>query len=105
MQVYVRPVTGRRHLLRKDFGIEPVKVIPAPPAPIQPAFDVSHKRRREVLPSGASAHWQASSATGRQLLITPCTTAASAQVYGDINFDCQFTFVQVCFPLDTSEAA
>ena len=95
LQISVAPASGRRHLLRKDFGIEPVKLIPATPAPNQPAFSVRHKRGKGSLSSDAAAYWRENGSARRQLAVTPCTLADSAKVYGDINFDCQFTFVQV----------
>lgn len=98
MQVVVARATSRRQLLRKDFGMQPVKLVHAPPTPIQPAFTVkqpafSVKRQRGggSLPVGA-AHRQRDL---RQLPATSCTEAVSEATFGDINFDCQFTFVKV----------
>lgn len=98
MQVVVVAATRRRQLLRKDFGMQPVKLIHSPPTPIQPAFAVkqpafSVKRQRGEgsLPVGA-AHRQRDL---RQLPATTCTQAVSEATFGDINFDCQFTFVKV----------
>lgn len=98
MQIVVARATRRRQLLRKDFGMQPVKLIQAPPTPIQPAFMVkqpafSVKRQKGpgTLPVGA-AHRQRDL---RQLPATACTAAVSEATFGDINFDCQFTFVKV----------
>ena len=99
MQVVVAAATSRRQLLRKDFGMQPVKLIHAPSTPIQPAFSVKqpafsvrHQRGKGHLPVVAT-QWQQNR---RQLAVTACTKADSDLIYGDINFDCKFTFVQVC---------
>ena len=98
MQVVVAKATRRRQLLRKDFGMQPLKLIHAPPTPIQPAFavkqpafNVRHQRGRGTMPVSAVHKQQ----DRRQLAVTACDEATSDATFGDINFDCQFTFVQV----------
>ncbi|DBB14474.1 TPA: hypothetical protein ACH3X3_004761 [Trebouxia sp. C0006] len=94
--------SGRRHLLRKDFGMQPVKVIPATPTPVQPAFDTkSRKRGKATQLRDDMAWWRETSLARRELATSACTPEESAAVYGDINFDCQFTFVQDVVLLDT----
>lgn len=95
MQIVVARATRRRQLLRKDFGMHPVKLIQAPPTPIQPAFavkqpafSVKRQRRRANLPGNKQQD-------RRKLAATACDEATSDATFGDINFDCRFTFVQV----------
>ena len=90
--------------------MEPVKLIPADQAPLQPAYNTKSKRGKATQ-HGAAASWRQESSearreTGRarrensaarRQLAQACTVLISDQTYGDINFDCQFTFVQVCF--------
>ena len=95
LQISVGVATlGRRLLMRKDFGMQPIKVIPASPASARPAFHVGHKRRKGSLPADDPDAYRRESR--RRLTVNPCDPATSAVTYGDINFDCQFTFVQVC---------
>jgi hypothetical protein len=89
--------TGRRHLLRKDFGMQPVKIIPATPTPVQPAFDTKSRRGKATQIRDEMAWWRETSLARRQLATSACSPEESAAVYGDINFDCQFTFVQVTY--------
>ncbi|KAL0035306.1 hypothetical protein WJX77_000193 [Trebouxia sp. C0004] len=93
--------TGRRHLLRKDFGMPPVKLIPATPTPVQPAFDTKSRRGKATQIRDEMAWWRETSLARRQLATSACSPEKSAAVYGDINFDCQFTFVQDVVLLDT----
>ena len=93
--------SGRRHLLRNDFGMQPVKVIPATPTPVQPAFDTkSRKRGKAAHMRDQMAWWREASLARRELATSACSPEESAAVYGDINFDCQFTFVQVTYHAD-----
>ncbi len=94
MQITVAAASGRRHLLRKDFGMQPVKVIPATPNPVQPAFNTKTRRGKGSHTREDRAWWKENSAARRQLAST-CTEAISEATFGDINFDCAFTFVQV----------
>lgn len=97
MQIDVARATRRRQLLRKDFGMQPVKLIQATPTPVQPAFAVkqpafSVKRQR----GGGSLPVSNKQQGRRQLAAAACDEATSDATFGDINFDCRFTFVQVC---------
>lgn len=93
MQVRVDPARRRRQLLRKDYGMQPGELLHPLEAPTQPALQVQHRIGNGHLPIDA-VHWQQDR---RQLAVPPCDPTISAAVYGDINFDCQYTFVQVGF--------
>lgn len=100
VQITVAAASGRRHLLRKDFGMQPVKIIPATPNPVQPAFNTKSRRGKGTQARSEVTPWRGDSVARRQLAST-CTSAISDTIYGDINFDCEFTFVQVtsrCLP-------
>ncbi|DBA74582.1 TPA: hypothetical protein ACH3X2_009454 [Trebouxia sp. C0005] len=99
--ITVLAATGRRHLLRKDFGMQPVKIVPATPTPVQPAFDTNSRRGKASQIRDDMAWWRETSLARRELATSACTPEESAAVYGDINFDCQFTFVQDVVLLDT----
>ena len=94
VQITVAAASGRRHLLRKDLGMQPVKIIPATPNPVQPAFNTKSRRGKATQARSEVTPWRGNSVAKRQLAST-CTSAISDTIYGDINFDCEFTFVQV----------
>lgn len=75
--------------------MQPIKLIPATPTPVQPAFKTQARRGKATQHKDELAWWRESSAARRQLAST-CTQAVSDATFGDINFDCQFTFIQVC---------
>ncbi|KAL3148640.1 hypothetical protein ABBQ38_014063 [Trebouxia sp. C0009 RCD-2024] len=95
--VRVDPARRRRQLLRKDYGMQPGELLHPLAPPTQPAFQVKHHMGNGHLPIDA-AHWQQDR---RRLAVTPCDPTLSAAVYGDINFDCQYTFVQDVLLLDS----
>ena len=96
MQVVVARATRRRQLLRKDFGMQPVKLIHATPTPVQPAFAVKQPAFSVKRHTGrGSLHVDHKKQDRRQLAAAACDEATSDATFGDINFDCQFTFVQV----------
>ena len=92
LQIQVVAATGRRHLLRKEYGLTSAVAISASPP-------VEHT----PMPGGQLLQMQLAWASEmrnvrHRRLQQTCTPAVSAATFGDINYDCQFTFVQVTTP-------
>ena len=77
--------------------MQPVKLIPADQAPVQPAYNTKVRRGKATQHTAAVAWQEEGRGSGRQLKQagSTCTAAVSNATFGDINYDCRFTFVQV----------
>ena len=77
--------------------MQPVKLIPADQAPVQPAYNTKVRRGKATQHTAAVAWQQEGRGPGRQLTQagSTCTAAVSNATFGDINYACRFTFVQV----------
>lgn len=89
VQIQIDPAaTGRRHLLRKDYGLD-AALVPAHTVPATlPAM------RQAV--AGQLTHEELAWASEvRNVRHRQLQQSCSPDVFGDINNDCQFSFVQV----------
>ena len=85
--------SGRRRMFNAGAALQPYSQATGPDLPTHPLMLPQQSLHRGPgLPRGSQA------GQTRQLLQT-CTQAVAAGVFGDINFDCQFIFVEVCIDL------
>lgn len=88
----VAAATGRRHLLRKDYGLNtastPIHTVP-------PTSLASDRYTTDQLSQMQLAWASEVRAVRHRQLQQTCSAATSTTTFGDVNFDCQFTFVQV----------
>lgn len=93
----VAAATGRRHLLRKDYGLTTasVPVHTVPPTSLSVAREATDRHTTDQLSRMQLAWASEVRAVRHRQLQQTCSAATSTTTFGDVNFDCQFTFVQV----------
>ena len=82
--------SGRRRMFTAGAALQPCNQATGPDLPIHQLM-----LPQQSLPRGLGLPRLSQAGQTRQLLQT-CTQAAAAGIFGDINFDCQFIFVEVC---------
>ena len=88
----VAAATGRRHLLRKDYGLNTAL---APIHTVPPTSLATDSHTTDQLSQMQLAWASEVRAVRHRQLQQTCSAATSTTTFGDVNFDCQFTFVQV----------
>ena len=85
--------SGRRRMFTAGAALQPSHQAAAADLPTHTLM-----LPQQSLPTGLGLPGLRQAGHRRQLLQT-CTQAVAAGIFGDINFDCQFIFVEVCIDL------